>query len=342
MRALRVAMKLALTAAGVLAAAAGFRQDRREPQAPPPAPVRRRRLMLKSAVGTLLVAAVLVAVGGLIFMYTGFYPIAADRPHFDIVRWALQTGRTRSVQFHSRHITAPVLRDATLIRHGLPLFREHCEPCHGAPGVGPKQMGRGINPTPPPLMTAVLEWTDEQVYWIIVHGLKMSGMPAFGARLSEMDAWAITAFLRRIPWLSPEEYAQWAAAVENGPAADSVRWLPTDDYGFAELAADGNPARGRELLSRYGCVTCHVVPPYGTARVGPPLTTFADRQYIAGRLVNLPRSAVAWIRDPQAVEPDTAMPNLNVDARDALDIVAYLYSIHDSRRLRALRQTLQP
>jgi cytochrome c1 len=85
-----------------------------------------------------------------------------------------------------------------------------------------------------------------------------------------------------------------------------------------------------------------VVPPFGTARVGPPLTTFADRQYIVGRLVNLPASAVAWIRDPQAIDPQTAMPNLNVDARDALDIVAYLYSIHDSTRLRALRQTLQP
>ena len=74
----------------------------------------------------------------------------------------------------------------------------------------------------------------------------------------------------------------------------------------------GSPMRGERALVRYGCGSCHVVPGVSaaTGRVGPPLTDFADRTYVAGRLRNEPAALVRWIRDPQAVEPGTATPDL--------------------------------
>jgi cytochrome c len=96
----------------------------------------------------------------------------------------------------------------------------------------------------------------------------------------------------------------------------------------------GEPVRGERALMRYGCGSCHVVPgvPAAVGRVGPPLTDFADRAYVAGRLRNEPAALVRWIRDPQGVEPGTAMPNLDVTDADARDIAAYLYTL-GSRRL---------
>jgi cytochrome c1 len=61
--------------------------------------------------------------------------------------------------------------------------------------------------------------------------------------------------------------------------------------------------------------------------VGPPLTRFADRAYIAGQLPNDPQSLIRWIQDPQTVEPGTAMPDLGVGPEVARDMAAYLYSI---------------
>jgi uncharacterized protein YfkK (UPF0435 family) len=38
----------------------------------------------------------------------------------------------------------------------------------------------------------------------------MTAMPAFGVGQSEEDLWAIVAFLRRLPTLSPQEYQAMA------------------------------------------------------------------------------------------------------------------------------------
>jgi hypothetical protein len=62
--------------------------------------------------------------------------------------------------------------------------------------------------------------------------------------------------------------------------------------------------------------------------VGPPLTSFANRSYIAGQLVNSPDNLIRWIMDPQGVEPGTAMPDLGVIPEVARDMAAYLYTLH--------------
>ncbi|WP_433280092.1 c-type cytochrome [Micromonospora sp. CA-244673] len=91
----------------------------------------------------------------------------------------------------------------------------------------------------------------------------------------------------------------------------------------------GRPDRGAKLIARYGCGSCHTVPGVDRAGglVGPPLTRFGARSYIAGELPNNADNLRRWITDPQAVEPGTAMPNLGVSAIDAQDIAAYLYTL---------------
>ncbi|WP_200214570.1 c-type cytochrome [Micromonospora coerulea] len=91
----------------------------------------------------------------------------------------------------------------------------------------------------------------------------------------------------------------------------------------------GRPDRGAELIARYGCGSCHTIPGVSRADglVGPPLTRFGARSYIAGQLPNNADNLSRWITDPQAVEPGTAMPKLGVSAIDAQDIAAYLYTL---------------
>lgn len=91
----------------------------------------------------------------------------------------------------------------------------------------------------------------------------------------------------------------------------------------------GDPDRGARLISDYGCGSCHVVPGVDGANglVGPPLTDFGRRSYIAGVLPNNADNLQHWIRDPQSVVPGNAMPDLGVSGVDARDIAAYLLTL---------------
>jgi cytochrome c len=97
----------------------------------------------------------------------------------------------------------------------------------------------------------------------------------------------------------------------------------------AAAMTGGDPARGPELMRKYGCQSCHTVPGVVGANglVGPPLAGIASRSYIGGVLPNAPDNMLRWIRDPKAVDPLTAMPNTGVTQSDARHIVAYLYTL---------------
>ncbi|OON60552.1 cytochrome C [Massilia sp. KIM] len=88
----------------------------------------------------------------------------------------------------------------------------------------------------------------------------------------------------------------------------------------------GDPERGRIALTQYACHACHVVPGVTGSEVyvGRPLEDLSKRKYIAGQLPNSQANLVRWIRDPQSIDPETAMPAMGVSERDALDISAYL------------------
>lgn len=91
----------------------------------------------------------------------------------------------------------------------------------------------------------------------------------------------------------------------------------------------GNPERGKQQIAAYGCGACHIVPGIRGAQgmVGPPLTHFASRAFIAGEVPNTSDQLIKWIMVPQAIEPKTAMPTLGVSATAARDIAAYLYTL---------------
>jgi cytochrome c1 len=91
----------------------------------------------------------------------------------------------------------------------------------------------------------------------------------------------------------------------------------------------GDATRGARAIGTYGCGSCHIIPGIdgATGAAAPPLTSFASRTSVAGAVPNTPPQLVAWIMNPQAIEPGTAMPNLGVRAADARDIAAYLYTL---------------
>lgn len=97
----------------------------------------------------------------------------------------------------------------------------------------------------------------------------------------------------------------------------------------ARQVQGGDAKRGKVAIREYGCGSCHTIPGIIGARglVGPPLTNWAQRSYIAGNVTNNPEFLIRWLEVPQAIKPRTPMPTLGVTEGDARDIAAYLYTL---------------
>jgi cytochrome c len=93
--------------------------------------------------------------------------------------------------------------------------------------------------------------------------------------------------------------------------------------------AVGDPAAGARAIDAYGCGACHTIPGIRSASsmVGPPLTEWGHRTFIAGTVANDVDNLITWLRDPDAIRPGTAMPDLGVTEADARDIAAYLLDL---------------
>ena len=96
--------------------------------------------------------------------------------------------------------------------------------------------------------------------------------------------------------------------------------------------AGGEPERGRSLIQSYGCGTCHTIEgvPGARGRAGPNLSDYASRSMLAGIMPNTPPLLVAWLVDPVAMEPRTAMPAMGITEAEARHIAAYLYTLGGS------------
>lgn len=114
------------------------------------------------------------------------------------------------------------------------------------------------------------------------------------------------------------------------PAAMVLLFLALLLVGCRDESESREAGRGAALIAELGCGTCHTVPGVdgAAALVGPPLDHMGARVYIAGVLRNTPDNMMAWLRDPQAIVPGNAMPNMNLDEDQARDITAYLYTLN--------------
>jgi mono/diheme cytochrome c family protein len=264
--------------------------------------------------GVVIVLAAAAGAGG--FVAFGLYDVAANTPHTQPVYSLLETIKQQSVRRQARHLEVPPLDDDARVARGAVCYRDHCLQCHGAPGLAPAPIGLSMQPLPGPLADATRHWSAAELYWITRNGIKMTGMPAWQHRLHDDDLWAVVAFVQSLPRRPPAELrARWEA--QRSPPCDQ---RPID------AAATGDAARGKHALTQYGCHGCHridgIVGP--DVHVGPPLHGFARRLTLPGARPQTQAQLVQWLREPQAMHPNTAMPDLGVNERDARDIAAYL------------------
>lgn len=187
------------------------------------------------AYGAILVVGVLLA-GGAIFVLSGIYNVAASAAHFYITDRIIKLTLWRSIDMHSNGVDdAPDLDRPELVRLGALHFANGCQACHAGPGVRQSPIAEGMYPAAPLLSQRAAEWNDEELFWIVRHGLKFTGMPQWTGEGRDDEVWPVVAFLRALPGMSPQDYAGLTGIV---PAPGFA--LPTSPQSLIET-----------------CVSCH-------------------------------------------------------------------------------------
>lgn len=171
-----------------------------------------------SVLRTVVVVVVIEILGGLIFIYSGWFDVAASSGHSPLVRWILDTTFDHSVEAHSAGISPPSLDDPALIEQGFKRYDRHCAGCHGTPGHSETFMQKSLTPRPPALdkQGNLAQESAAQAFWVIKHGVKMTAMPAWEVEYSDDQIWQLVAFLKKLPSLSPEEYQKLKQAEQIG------------------------------------------------------------------------------------------------------------------------------
>jgi mono/diheme cytochrome c family protein len=115
-------------------------------------------------------------------------------------------------QAHAAGISVPPgLDDPAKLLIGTEHFAAHCAVCHGAPGVPKGDIAHGLSPQPPDLTHASDHYTPPELFWILKHGIKTTGMPSWGDH-SDDELWATAAFLEKLPGMTEQDYAKLVMA----------------------------------------------------------------------------------------------------------------------------------
>jgi len=97
----------------------------------------------------------------------------------------------------------------------------------------------------------------------------------------------------------------------------------------SKLPSGGDAAQGSELFQQLTCGNCHTIA--GTSaqgKIGPDLSHIGDRLTLAaGRFKNTPANLAHWLTDPQAVKPDSHMPNFQLTDPQVRQLTAYLETL---------------
>ncbi|HEY5811862.1 MAG TPA: cytochrome c, partial [Terrimicrobiaceae bacterium] len=157
---------------------------------------------------TLLGFGLLAGIGGLLVVVSGLVPIAASSGHWPITEWFLKFAMNRSVSTHSLGIHTPPLNDPDLVVKGGAYYEIGCRPCHGSPGLAQPRIASRMVPPPPDLVRRAGELEARELFYIVKHGVKFTGMPAWPSLQRDDEVWAVVAFLKTLAHLDKEAYQQ--------------------------------------------------------------------------------------------------------------------------------------
>ncbi len=175
--------------------------------------------MLKGVVLGVATAIAVVLIGGYILVQSGLIPANADAKPGWLETWAAGASLEATLRRDAPSEKNPVELTEQNLSTGVRLFAQNCAVCHGSAqgAASPSPIAKGLYQRPPQLATDGVEDDPEGVsFWKIKHGIRLTGMPAFGRSLSDRQIWTLALFLKHMDKLPPAVQQIWQQ-VQNWP-----------------------------------------------------------------------------------------------------------------------------
>ena len=173
----------------------------------------------------LLKTAIILIFVGLFFgvgvIYSGYINVGANVADNRLIDWLLVTAREKSVERHSKNITnnVPNLEDQAFILAGAKNYDAMCASCHTPPGESNSPLSIGMNPPPPDLQIEGQVTSANELFWVTKNGIRMTGMPAWGATHDDDVIWSLVAFIKTLPKMTSDEYTKMIALAKSKNSA---------------------------------------------------------------------------------------------------------------------------
>lgn len=171
---------------------------------------------IAAGIGLTLVVELIVAYA---LVESGLIPANADAAPSSLETWMARTSLRATMRREAPSGANPVSLTEQNLRDGVGLYARNCAICHGSAkgNASPSPIATGLFQKPPQFASHGVENDPEgESYWKIKHGIRLTGMPSFGATLSERDIWTIALFLKHMDQLPPAVEEVWRQ-VENWP-----------------------------------------------------------------------------------------------------------------------------
>lgn len=212
----------------------------------------------------------LFGLGGFLLAALGVIPIKASAGHWAVTQWFLQFSKSRSVATHTLGIKAPALDDPGMVLLGAGHYETGCAPCHGSPHRPRPRIAEHMLP-PPPLLKQISSKRDAaELFYIVKHGIKFTGMPAWPAPSRDDEIWAIVAFLRQLPEMDAGDYQRMVSGETRSPDSAPLTGLqPPDKMPRAVIES---------------CGRCHGSDGHGRGSGLIPSLARQQREYLFGSL----------------------------------------------------------
>jgi thiosulfate dehydrogenase len=167
-----------------------------------------------------IVITLLVLIGGAFWMAkTGRVGFEADQQSSEFERRLAVGALDAATDRRAPEVKNPVPATEENIVAGAQLYLNHCAGCHGIPANPDSQLGRSFNPPVPQFFKDAPDMPDNQDFYVIDHGIRWTGMPAWNKTLNENQIWQLVTFLSNIERLSPA--AKKVLDVNPPPAIES-------------------------------------------------------------------------------------------------------------------------
>ncbi len=198
----------------------------------------------------LIAGLVILPLAALLVAWSGVVNVGASSGHWKVTDWFLHFVMRSSVRTYALAIDVPEELPSDGIQPAAGHFARGCAMCHGAPGEPRSVAALKMLPKPPDLVEVVDEWSDSQLFQIVKHGVRFTGMPSWPAHQRDDEVWAMVAFLRTLPSMDATQYTELA-------------------YGSGNVRTDGSESDFERILA--DCTRCHGTDGLGRSALTPIL-----------------------------------------------------------------------